>query len=279
MNRFVALLHQAGKSNARELLKESTLVKWQQVVLEPRYAAQSFRNFQNYVGQSLPNFQELVHYVCPPPDLLPELMAGMQAMVNRTSHLHPVVQAAMVSFAFVLAHPFEDGNGRMHRFLIHDMLNRGGLVPGGMIVPVSAHMLLRPKEYDTALEAFSKPLMERVQYTKTPEGELVLKNETDVVSYFRYPDLTAQTQYLAKVIAETIAQDMPAELDFLFRFDQLKKALREVVDMPDRKLDLMISFLHQNKGVFPNRKRKQFEELTDKEVGEMEEVYKRVFVP
>jgi hypothetical protein len=277
MNRFVVMLQQAGKTNSAELLQESNLVKYQQVVLEPRYAASGFRNFQNYVGQSLPNFQELIHYVCPPPALLTKLMEGMQSMLQRVSNLHPIVQAAMVSFGFVFAHPFEDGNGRLHRFLIHDMLCRGGLVPEAMIVPVSARLLARPKEYDAVLEAYSKPLMERVQYSKTLEGELIVKNVDEVASYFRYPDMTVQTQYLANVIAETIAQDMPAELDFLFRYDQLKKALREVVDMPDRKLDQMITFLHQNSGVFPNRRRKQFEELTDDEVKAMVEVYNEVF--
>jgi hypothetical protein len=273
MNRFVALLQQAGKSKATELLQEANLVKWQQVVLEPRYAASTFRNFQNYVGQSLPNFQELVHYVCPPPALLTQIMAGMQSMVLRISHLHPVVQAAMVSFAFVFAHPFEDGNGRLHRFLIHDLLSRTGLVPEGMIVPVSARILARPKEYDAVLEAYSKPLMERVQYSKTPEGELQVKNEEEIAAYFRHPDLTVQTQYLAHVIAETISQDMPAELDFLFRYDQFKQSLREVVDMPDRKLDLMITLLHQNNGKFAKRRRKHFEELTEAEVEKMEGLY------
>jgi hypothetical protein len=277
MNRFVALLQQAGQSNAKELLLEANLVKWQQVVLEPRYASTAFRDYQNYVGQSLPNFQELVHYVCPPPALLTQIMAGMQSMVLRISHLHPIVQAAFVSFAFVFAHPFEDGNGRLHRFLIHDMLSRGGLVPEGMIVPVSAHILARPKEYNAILEAYNKPLMERVRYAKTPEGELQVKNDTEVASYYRYPDLTVQTQYLASIVAETIMHDMPVELDFLLRYDQFKQSLREVVDMPDRKLDLMITLLHQNNGKLAKRRRKQFEELTEAEVSKMESLYIEVF--
>lgn len=277
LNRFVALLKEAGKCHADELLKEANLVKWQQVVLEPRYASAAFRDFQNYVGQSLPNFQEWVHYICPPPTLLHSIMDGMQQMAIRIKSLHPIVQAALVSFGFVFAHPFEDGNGRLHRFLIHDMLSRGGLVPEGMIVPVSARMLERPKEYDAVLEAYSKPLMERVQYGKTAEGGLFIKNEDEVAGYFCYPNLTLHTQYLAELIAETIENNMPAELDFLHRYDQLKQALREVVDMPDRKLDLMITLLHQNNGKLAKRRRKQFEELTDAEVERMEGLYLALF--
>ncbi len=35
-----------------------------------------------------------------------------------------VVHAAVVAYGFVFLHPFEDGNGRIHRFLIHNILAR-----------------------------------------------------------------------------------------------------------------------------------------------------------
>lgn len=49
-------------------------------------------------------------------------------------------------------HPFLDGNGRIHRFLIHDLLTRDSLTEQGLIIPVSAHMLNNMKDYDAALE-------------------------------------------------------------------------------------------------------------------------------
>jgi hypothetical protein len=39
----------------------------------------------------------------------------------------------------------------------------------------------------------------------------------------------------------------------------------------------MIMFLHQNKGVFPNRRRKDFAKLTEEEIGSMETTYKAIF--
>jgi Fic family protein len=35
---------------------------------------------------------------------------------------HPVLAAASIAFGFVFIHPFEDGNGRIHRYIIHHLL-------------------------------------------------------------------------------------------------------------------------------------------------------------
>ena len=47
--------------------------------------------------------------------------------------------------------------------------------------------------------------------------------------------------------------------------------------MPDKELNLMILFLHQNKGTFPKRRRKDFAKLTDDEIKRMEQAYREVF--
>ncbi len=108
-------------------------------------------------------------------------------------------------------------------FLIHDMLSREGLVPAGLVIPVSAHMVNHMKEYEDALEAYSEPLMRRICYEKTGDQELQITNSDAVEGYFRYPDLTKQCIYLAHTIALTIIQDMAEELDFLLHYDELKK--------------------------------------------------------
>jgi Fic family protein len=98
---------------------------------------------------------------------------------HRETHPTPtLVAAALVSFAFDFPHPFSDGNGRIHRFLLHHVLARRGFGPNGIILPVSAVILNRPREYDQALESFSKPLMERLEYTMDDRQRMTVTNDT-----------------------------------------------------------------------------------------------------
>lgn len=54
---------------------------------------------------------------------LPGLIQGMLAFDNGSGQeLDPIIAATVLTFGFVYVHPFEDGNGRIHRFLIHHVL-------------------------------------------------------------------------------------------------------------------------------------------------------------
>jgi fido (protein-threonine AMPylation protein) len=277
MEKFVALLQQAGNETPEEMLDQQRLTQLQRAIVDPRYAASGFRNTQIYIGESLPNFIESIHYIGPPPEMIPSLMEGLVAMATKSSGNHPAVRAALISFGFVFIHPFDDGNGRIHRFLIHDVLVQDKLVPQGLIIPVSAHMLNHIRDYDDVLEKYSKPLMQKIKYDKAPGGEIVVTNQPDIEPYLRYPDLTDQCTYLIKTIDATLTDDMPDELLFIQRYDEAKKELQRIVDMPDKKLTNMLMFLHQNKAVFPKRRREQFNELTDREIQQMQDAYRKVF--
>jgi Fic family protein len=86
---------------------------------------------------------------------VPELMSGMLEANDRMRDdgLDPVLQAAATAFGCVYVHPFEDGNGRLHRCLIHHVLAERRFTPTGMVFPVSSVMLDRmdedlPREID-----------------------------------------------------------------------------------------------------------------------------------
>jgi len=277
LERFIALLEEAGKKTNEEIISKPRLVQLQNAIVDERYAANDYRHHSIYVGESLPNFDEYFHYIGPPPAMVSSLMDGLNETAVKSGRAGATIRAAIISFGFVFIHPFEDGNGRIHRFLIHDVLVHDQVVPRGMIVPVSAHMLNNIADYDRALEKYSKPLMQRIRYNKDKNEELVITNTDEVEGYFRYPDLTDQCIYLIRTILSTIEQDMPGELLFIHRYDEAKKALQKIVDMPDRKIDSMLVFLHQNHGTFPKRRREQFQELTDVEIEWMQKTYREVF--
>ena len=216
-----------------------------------------------------------VHYVCPPPALIDRLMSGL-AFCAKEVELPPVLQAALLSFAFVLIHPFEDGNGRLHRFLIHDTLVRTGFLRPGFLLPLSAVMLRKRDEYDRALERFSRPLLALADYQLSPEAELTLLNAAALEPFYCFPDLTFAVEYLAPVIQESIERELADELRFLESYDAVRTAIGHIVDMPDRRMDKLLLFLNQNGGRLAKRKREIFAEISETELQQIEILFQEI---
>jgi len=267
--RFVSLLRRAGKEDH---LNKPALVALQRAIVDERFAGHDYRDFQNYVGESVGVNREIVHYVAPKPGDLSELMEGWlqcsRGMLD--ADIPPVVTAAVVAFGFVFLHPFEDGNGRLHRFLIHHILARKGFTPAGIVFPVSAAMLRQMDKYDETLEFFSRPLLERVEYRLNPNGEMTVLTES--AAFYRYLDMTRFAERLFEFVEATIGGELVGELDFLVHYDAIKRGLQEIVDMPDRKLDLFIRLCIQNRGRLAKGKREQFARINDRELAAMEGV-------
>jgi hypothetical protein len=146
-------------------------------------------------------------------------MRGMIDLEKKNTSSDTIIKAAMVSFGFVFIHPFEDGNGRIHRFLIHDILVREGIVPNSTILPVSARILAHMDEYDATLEIFSKLIEGKVKYDLNEKGEMTVFNASDIKALYQFPDLTNHSVFLARIIQSTINKDIPEELLFLQNYD------------------------------------------------------------
>ena len=204
----------------------------QNAIVDPRYRESDYRSVQNYVGESVSFGQERVHHVCPRPEQVSSLMAGLIAADGRLREaaIHPVIHAAAIGYGFVFTHPFEDGNGRIHRFLIHNVLAIRGFTPQEIIVPVSAAMLRDPQAYDASLEAFSRPLLEIVDYSLDAEGQMTVRSDRS--EWYRFPDLTRQAEALFRFVEQTIERDLPEELAFLKGYDRTKRLMQDVVDLP-----------------------------------------------
>lgn len=273
--RFIALLQSAEKE---DFCDKAHLTDLQNRIVNPRFAEDDYRKEQNYVGETVAWQQERVHFVCPRPEDVPDLMAGLIAAHQwmAKGDVHAVVHAASVAYGFVFLHPFEDGNGRIHRFLIHNILARRGFTPEGVMFPVSAAMLRSPAEYDASLEALSRPLMPLLDYSMDEEGRMTVHNDTAV--WYRYIDMTPQAEALFAFIEKTINTELVDELAFLANYDRTKAAIQAVVDMPDREIDLFIRFCLQSHGRLSAQKRaSHFDLLTDQEVGQMEQAVQAAY--
>jgi hypothetical protein len=266
--RFIGLLEMAEH---KDFCKKPLPINVQNRIVDPRFRDTGYRASQNYVGQTISDQKQLVHYVCPKPDDLPELMEGLLTahQVMKEGAVPAIIHGAAISYGFVFMHPFEDGNGRLHRFLIHNILFLRGVIPKGLMFPVSAAMLKNPALYDHSLEAFSSPLMRLIEYDLDDLGQMTVPGETGRL--YRYIDMTAQAEALYDFVNLTIEHELVEELDFLANYDKTKQAIQEIVDMPDRLIDLFIQLCLQNGGRISTRKREShFEFLTDDELADME---------
>lgn len=91
-------------------------------------------------------------FVPPPPEDVPDLLEDLAgSFIDET--FPPLVHAAIVHAQFETIHPFEDGNGRTGRTLIHVLLRRRGLAPG-FVPPISVVFARRKDDYIRGLTAY-----------------------------------------------------------------------------------------------------------------------------
>ena len=189
-----------------------------------------------------------------------------------------VIAAAAISFGFVYVHPFVDGNGRLHRWLVHHVLAAAGYNPPGVVFPISAAILRRLDDYAAVLESYSAPLLPFIEWRPTSDGNVEVLNDT--ASYYRYFDVTAHAGFLYACVEQTVDHDLPEEVHFLEAFDRFATSVKDIVEMPDRQIERLRGFLEQGKGRLSNRAReREFAALTDQETARIEALYAELFKP
>ena len=209
---------------------------------------------------------------------LPGLVDGIAAYCARApaGGLDPVVAAAAAAFGFVYVHPFDDGNGRIHRWLIHHVLAVAGYTPPGVVFPVSAAILSRIEDYRRVLESRSSALLPFIDWRATDSGNVEVRNDT--AAFYRYFDATAHAEFLYACIERTVEEDLPREIRFLIAFDRFAAGVKEVADMPDCQVELLHRFLEQQDGRLSARARsREFAALTEDEAARIEGLYAESF--
>ncbi len=213
------------------------------------------------------------------PEDLASLLGGLIAYVERTTRgsMDAVAVAACAAFGFVYIHPYVDGNGRLHRWLIHHALALAAFNPPGLIFPISVAIYRRINEYRSVLESYSAPLLPLIEWQVTADGNVEVLNDT--ADYYRYFDATAHVEFLYACVEQTIERDLPDEIRFLEAFDRFSERIQQIVDMPSAQVELLRGFLAQNDGRLSQRgRKKEFAALTDDEVVQVEAIYAAAFV-
>ena len=275
LERWGRAVLQAGKNKLtlEEIIRlHSVLIEDTRFIFSGLRPDGVFLGERDHVGDPLPES------IGARPQDLSDLCGGMLAVNNRMrdDKLDPILQATATAFGFIFMHPFQDGNGRVHRCLIHHVLAERKYTPPGIVFPVSSVMLDRIDEYRTTLQAHSGPLMDFIEWRPTLEHNVEVINDT--ADLYRYFDCTEAAEFLYSCVRRTVEHDLPREIDYIHRHDEAMTRIMSMVEMPDRLAQNLIICIRQNKGTLSKKKReKEFSALENDEVQSLEKIIQEAF--
>jgi len=268
-----------GEAGQRKLTITELEYLQQLVISDDRFIQIGLREEGGFVGKhDRATGMPIPDHISARPDDLQRLMTGLIETYERLcmDDFDPVLMATIIAFGFVFIHPFEDGNGRIHRYLFHHVLIKKGFAPKGFVFPVSAVILERIYEYRKILEHFSKPRLDLIEWRPTVKNNVDVLNET--IDLYRYFDATKQAEFFFECVEETVNKILPEEINYLKKYDLLNEFMKNYVDMPDKLVDVLIRFLSQNNGKLSKRaKKREFNKLTDLEILTIEQKYAEIF--
>jgi len=268
-----------GEAGQRKLSMPELKYLQQIVISDNRFIEPGLRMEGGFVGEhDRATGMPMPDHISARPDDLSVLMDGLietyQLLCN--DDFDAVLMATLIAFGFVFIHPFEDGDGRIHRYLFHHVLAEKGFVPKGLIFPVSAVILERIDEYRKILAHYSKPRLDLIKWRPTEKNNVEIQNET--IDLYRYFDATKQAEFFFACVEETVNKTLPEEVEYLKKYDLLNEFIKNYIDMPDKLVDLLIRFLVQNGGKLSKRAReKEFKKMTVSEIQAIEHKYAEFF--
>ena len=271
IERWGQAIGQAGRTD----LDLDELLRLQRIVIgDARFVSLGLRREGVFVGErDRDTGHPLPEHLGARPEDLPDLLAGLLAFAAGPGRaLDPVIAAACLAFAFVYIHPFADGNGRIHRYLIHHVLAERGYSPPGIVFPVSAAILRHIDLYRAVLRDHTAAILPAIRWEPSEDRNVRVLNET--ADLYRFFDATPHAEFLFRCVDETIERDLPRETRFLEAYDRFAERLQAIADMPAGTVDLLFRFLRQNGGALSARaRRREFAALNDDEVRRVETLY------
>jgi hypothetical protein len=273
--RWLKAVQQVGK---HPLSKEELNRLHSILIGDYRFIKPGLRGDFVFLGQRTTENEPLPEFIGARPQDLDDLIDGLTEAnsIMGKSSLNAVLQAAAIAFGFVYIHPFDDGNGRLHRCLIHHTLAEKKFSPSGLVFPVSSVMLKWIDQYRTVLQSHSSPLMNFIQWVPTSRGNVEVRNDT--TDLYRYFDCTEAAEFLYRCVEETVEKDVPHEIEYLKRYDKAMQQIMDTVEMPNRMAENFIMFMRQNDWKLPKKRRRdEFGKLIDAEVEKLQAIVQEVF--
>ncbi|MCL5244472.1 Fic family protein [Cellulophaga sp. 20_2_10] len=261
-------------------LRVAELERLQQIVIEnARFIKLGLRDEGGFVGEhDRFSGEPIPEHISAKHQDIASLLNGLVSanMLMQDASYDAVLAAASIAFGFVFIHPFEDGNGRLHRYLIHHILAKKEFTKQGVIFPVSASILDHIDDYRKVLESYSHPLLDVIKWKVTKDNNVEVLNHT--IDLYRYFDATKQAEFLYDCVDDTLKRVIPQEVNYLQNYDAFKRYLDNEFEMPDKMVATLIRFLEQNNGVLSKRAlKKEFSALKKEEVKAIEAQYKVIF--
>ena len=131
-----------------------------------------------------------------------------------------------------------------------------------MILPVSATITRDPAErraYDEILDDISRPIMSalagRYEFAAQPDNypdgissNFICRGDAVVRPAWRMPDLSRHVIYLAQLLQHTLREDMREESRYLRSHGWARRAIKDIMEMPDHQIDRVIRSAEANQG-------------------------------
>lgn len=262
------IINEAGKTS----LSVNEVQRLHAILLEDsRFIKIGLRDEEVFLGDRNRDNYPIPEFIGAKSIDLPVLMQDWIELEQKLTNdeINPILQAVVIAFSFVYIHPLEDGNGRIHRYLIHHVLANRNFYPKGMIFPISNVILDEIEKYRDILVEHTGPLMRMIEWEATGAGNVKILNSTD--DLYRFFDCTSSCEFIFKCVEKTIKETLPNELKYLSSFDKAFQEINEVVEMPDNKIKSLITFILQNDNkLSKSKKEKYYKQLTFNEIKNIE---------